>query len=73
MRDQHAADSLRTLLQQLREALDAVANGDSRPMKMLCSHGDSVCQCGIWSGVESEPGFLMVSDGTAHGVFLERW
>jgi hypothetical protein len=37
MADQHAADALRPFLDQLREALTAVANGDPEPMKALCS------------------------------------
>ena len=53
MVDQHAANALWPFLDQLREALTAVANGDSEPMKALCSHTDSVSQCGFWGGVES--------------------
>src|SRR5829696_627944 len=53
MVDPHAADALRPFLDQLREARTAVANGDSEPMKALCSHADAVSQCGFWGGVES--------------------
>ncbi len=47
MVDQHAADALQPFLDQLREALTAVANGDPEPMKALCSHTDAVSQCGF--------------------------
>jgi ketosteroid isomerase-like protein len=50
---QHVPDTLQPFLSQLREALTAVANGDSAPMKALCSHGDDISQCGFWGGVES--------------------
>ena len=50
--DQPVADTLQPFLQQLREALTAVANGDPEPMKALCSHSDAVSQGGIWGGVE---------------------
>jgi ketosteroid isomerase-like protein len=50
---QQAAETLRPFLKELREALTAVANGDPEPMKALCSHTDSVSQCGFWGGVES--------------------
>ena len=55
-------DTLRPFLDQLGEALSAVANGDPEPMKALCSHTDAVSQCGFWGGVESgcEP---VVRDG----------
>jgi hypothetical protein len=53
MVDQHAADTLQPFLDQLREALTAVANGDPEPMKALCSHTDAISQCGFWGGVES--------------------
>src|SRR5215204_2385138 len=48
-----ATDTLRPFLDQLSEALSAVANGDPEPMKALCSHTDAVSQCGFWGGVES--------------------
>ena len=50
---QEASETLRPFLEQLREALTAVANGDPEPMKALCSHTDAVSQCGFWGGVES--------------------
>ena len=50
---QQAAETLRPFLKELREALTAVANGDPEPMKALCSHTDSISQCGFWGGVES--------------------
>ena len=53
MVQQHAADTLQPFLDQLREALTAVANGDPEPMKALCSHSDAISQCGFWGGVES--------------------
>jgi ketosteroid isomerase-like protein len=53
MVEQHTADTLQPFLDDLREALTAVANGDPEPMKALCSHTDSVSQCGFWGGVES--------------------
>ncbi len=45
--EQQAVDALRPFLDQLREALTAVANGDSEPMKAMCSHDDAVSQCGF--------------------------
>ena len=53
MVEQQATDILRPFLDQLSEALSAVANGDPEPMKALCSHTDDVSQCGLWGGVES--------------------
>ena len=53
MVEQQATDILRPFLDQLSEALSAVANGDPEPMKALCSHTDAVSQCGFWGGVES--------------------
>jgi hypothetical protein len=53
MVEQHAADTLQPFLDELREALTAVANGDPEPMEALCSHTDAVSQCGFWGGVES--------------------
>ena len=53
MIEQQATETLRPFLGELREALTAVANGDPEPMKALCSHTDSVSQCGLWGGVES--------------------
>jgi ketosteroid isomerase-like protein len=53
MVEQQATDILRPFLDQLSEALSAVANGDPEPMKAMCSHTDSVSQCGFWGGVES--------------------
>jgi ketosteroid isomerase-like protein len=53
MIEQQATETLRPFLEELREALTAVANGDPEPMKALCSHTDSVSQCGFWGGVES--------------------
>ena len=53
MVEQQATETLRPFLDGLREALTAVANGDPEPMKALCSHTDSVSQCGLWGGVES--------------------
>jgi ketosteroid isomerase-like protein len=53
MVEQQAADTLQPFLDQLSEALSAVANGDPEPMKALCSHTDDVSQCGLWGGVES--------------------
>jgi ketosteroid isomerase-like protein len=50
---QEASETLRPFLEELREALTAVANGNPEPMKALCSHTDSVSQCGLWGGVES--------------------
>jgi hypothetical protein len=50
MVEQHAADALRPFLDQLSEALTAVANGDSEPVKPMCSHTDSVSQCGSGEG-----------------------
>src|SRR3712207_7954846 len=52
MVDQHAADTLQPFLDQLHEALTAVANGDPEPMKALCSHTDAISQCWFWGGVE---------------------
>src|SRR3712207_1661811 len=52
MVDQHAADTLQPFLDQLHEALTAVANGDPEPMKALCSHTDAISQCGFWGVVE---------------------
>jgi hypothetical protein len=60
MVEQHAADTLQPFLDQLREALTAVANGDPEPMKALCSHSDAISQCGFWGGVES--GWAEVSE-----------
>ena len=60
MVEQHAADTLQPFLDQLREALTAVANGDPEPMKTLCSHSDAISQCGFWGGVES--GWAEVSE-----------
>jgi hypothetical protein len=60
MVEQHAADTLQPFLDQLREALTAVANGDPEPMKALCSHTDAISQCGFWGGVES--GWAEVSE-----------
>jgi hypothetical protein len=48
MVEQHAADTLQPFLDQLREALTAVANGNPEPMKALCSHTDAVSQCGFY-------------------------
>jgi hypothetical protein len=45
-------DTLQSFLHQLARALTAVANGDSEPMKALCSHTDAISQCGFWGGVE---------------------
>src|SRR5215208_5085824 len=53
MVDQHAANALRPFLERLSEALTAVANGDPDPMKALCSHTDTVSQCGFWGGIGS--------------------
>jgi ketosteroid isomerase-like protein len=53
MVEQQATDILEPFLDELREALTAVANGDPEPMKALCSHTDDVSQCGLWGGVES--------------------
>ena len=53
MVEQQATDTLRPFLDQLSEALSAVANGDPESMKALCSHTDDVSQCGLWGGVES--------------------
>lgn len=53
MVEQQATDILRPFLDQLSEALNAVANGDPEPIKALCSHTDAVSQCGFWGGVES--------------------
>jgi ketosteroid isomerase-like protein len=53
MIEQQATETLRPFLEELREALTAVANGDPEPMKALCSHTDEVSQCGFWGGVES--------------------
>jgi hypothetical protein len=53
MVEQQATDTLRPFLDQLSEALSAVANGDPEPMKAMCSHTDAVSQCGFWGGVES--------------------
>ena len=53
MVEQQAADTLQPFLDELSEALSAVANGDPEPMKALCSHTDDVSQCGLWGGVES--------------------
>jgi ketosteroid isomerase-like protein len=53
MIEQRATETLEPFLDELREALTAVANGDPEPMKALCSHTDSVSQCGLWGGVES--------------------
>jgi hypothetical protein len=52
MVEQYAADILQSFLDQLREALTAVANGDPEPMKALCSHSEDISQCGFWGGVE---------------------
>ncbi len=60
MVEQQAADTLQPFLRQLGEALTAVANGDSEPMKSLCSQSDAISQCGIWGGVEH--GWAEVSD-----------
>ena len=53
MIEQQAIETLRPFLEELHEALTAVANGDPEPMKALCSHTDDVSQCGLWGGVES--------------------
>ncbi len=53
MVEQQATDTLRPFLDQLSEALSAVANGDPELMKAMCSHTDAVSQCGFWGGVES--------------------
>ena len=53
MVEQQATETLRPFLEELREALTAVANGDPEPMKALCSYTDAVSQCGLWGGVES--------------------
>ena len=53
MVEQQATDTLRPFLDQLSEALSAVANGDPEPMKAMCLHTDAVSQCGFWGGVES--------------------
>jgi uncharacterized cupin superfamily protein len=53
MIEQQATETLRPFLEELREAHTAVANGDPEPMKALCSHTNSVSQCGLWGGVES--------------------
>lgn len=50
---QHVADTLQPFLSQHLEALNAVANGDSGPIKALCSRSDDISQCGFWGGVES--------------------
>jgi len=60
MVEQHAADTLQPFLDQLCEALTAVANGDPEPMKALCSHTDAISQCGFWGSVES--GWAEVSE-----------
>jgi ketosteroid isomerase-like protein len=84
MVEQQATDTLRPFLDQLSEALSAVANGDPEPMKAMCSHTDAVSQCGFWEWVASQfvPGqgevtsetaFLTVSGDMAYGVFIERW
>src|SRR5215218_2563784 len=89
MLEQQATDTLRPFLDQLSEALSAVANGDPEPMKALCSHTDAVSQCGFWGGVESGwaevgerwewvasqfvAGAGEVSSEMAYGVFIERW
>jgi hypothetical protein len=52
MVENQVADSLQPFLRQLGRALTAVANGDSEPMKALCSHTDAISQCGFWGGVE---------------------
>jgi ketosteroid isomerase-like protein len=52
MVEQQATETLRPFLDELREALTAVANGDPEPMKALCSHTDDISQCGLWGGVE---------------------
>jgi ketosteroid isomerase-like protein len=52
MVENQVADSLQPFLHQLGRALTAVANGDSEPMKALCSHTDAISQCGFWGGVE---------------------
>jgi ketosteroid isomerase-like protein len=52
MVENQVADSLQPFLRQLGRALTAVANGDSEPMKALCSHTDAISQCGLWGGVE---------------------
>ena len=53
MIEEQATGTLRPFLEELREALTAVANGDPEPMKALCSRTDAVSQCGLWGGVES--------------------
>jgi hypothetical protein len=50
MVENQVADSLQPFLHQLGRALTAVANGDSEPMKALCSHTDAISQCGFWGG-----------------------
>src|SRR5215207_3787282 len=52
MVEQHATDTLQPFLDQLREALTAVANSDPEPVKALCSHSDAISQYGFWGGVE---------------------
>ena len=52
MVEQHVPDDLQAFLRRLREALNAVANGDPEPMKALCARGDAISQCGFWGGVE---------------------
>jgi len=52
MEEQRAPESLQPFLERLGVALTAVANGDAKPMKALCSHGDAISQCGLWGGVD---------------------
>ena len=52
MVEHQVPDGLQPILRHLGEARTAVANGDSEPMKALCSHGDAVSMCGFWGGVE---------------------
>jgi ketosteroid isomerase-like protein len=53
MVEQQASDTLEPFLDELRGALTAIANGNPEPMKALCSHTDTISQCGFWGGVES--------------------
>ena len=52
MVEQGIPETLRPFLEQLGAALTAVANGDPAPMKVLCSHGEDISQCGFWGGVD---------------------
>jgi ketosteroid isomerase-like protein len=50
--DQSTADTFQPILADYVAALNAVANGDSGPVKTLCSQRDDISQCGLWGGVE---------------------